>query len=146
MEKKFEKEKIAKGTLTKWRTTEKKITSFLKESYGKNDMPLIDLRYWFAEDFVDYLMLNKGIGTNCAMKYLKNTKHIIKVAVERDWLLKSPIAPYPCCYVHPERDILDESEILTLYRKEISIQRLREVRDAYLFMALLVTPIKMRLH
>lgn len=97
-------------------------------------MPLDELKYSFAEDFIDYLMLDKGIETNTAMKYLKNVKHVVKTAVERDWLLKSPIASYPCSYVHPERDILDQSEILAMYTKDIAIQRLREVRDAYLFM------------
>jgi len=134
MEKKVERQKCAKGTLTKWKTTENKVTAFISDVYKQKDLPLDQLKYSFAEDFVDYLMLDKGIETNTAMKYLKNIKHVVKTAVERDWLTKSPIASYPCSYVHPDRDILDQSEILAMYNKDITIQRLREVRDAYLFM------------
>lgn len=134
MEKKVSKSKRSKGTLTKWKTTKSKVSTFLKEVYLMDDIPLKEIKYSFAEDFVDFLMLDQGIESNTAMKYLKNTKHVVKTAVERDWLLKSTIASYPCCYVHPERDILDESEILALYHKNISVDRIREVRDAYLFM------------
>jgi site-specific recombinase XerD len=134
MKKKFDKGKIAKGTLTKWTTTQTKISSFLKDSYKMDDIPLEKLRYAFAEDFTDYLMLEKDIGSNTAMKYLKNTKHIITVAVNREWIGRNPIAPFPCTYVHPQRDILSSTEILTMYQKKLHTPRLREVRDCYLFM------------
>jgi site-specific recombinase XerD len=112
----------------------KEAESFLCIYCLSGDIPLKELKYSFAEDFIDYLVLEQGIESNTAMKYLKNTKHIVKVAVERDWLLKSPIAPYQCCYVHPERDILNEAELLAMYQKKITIARLEEVRDAYVFM------------
>lgn len=131
---KVEKKKCQPATLTKWKTTETKLTEFLSEVYQQSDIALEDIKYAFAEDFVDYLMLQKDIQSNTAMKYLKNTKHILKASVDRDWLVKSPIASYQCCYIHPERDILNKGEILALYNKKIEIDRIREVRDAFLFM------------
>jgi site-specific recombinase XerD len=132
--KKVLKNHMAPGTLTKWKTTKTKLVSFLEENMGKSDLPLNELNYAFAEDFVDFLMLEKDIQSNSAMKYLKNAKHIITVAVNRDWIDKNPIASFPCSYVHPERDILDSSEISTMYNKELHTARLKEVRDCYLFM------------
>lgn len=68
------------------------------------------------------------------MKYLKNVKQTLKAATERNWLLKNPLAGYKCSYFNPERDILDELEIMQLYNKKLPVARHAEVRDAYLFM------------
>jgi site-specific recombinase XerD len=134
MEKKVEKEKLAKGTLSRWRTTRAKIVDFLNFEYHVKDIKLDQIAYAFAEDFLDFLTLEQGLEDNTAMKYLKNSKQVLKAAVERDWLHKSPIAGYKCSYFNPDRDILDEQEIMLLYNKHLPIQRLAEIRDCYLFM------------
>ncbi len=132
--KKVEKGMRAKGTLSRWKTTKSKVKNFLAFEYKQKDIPLDQIVYAFAEDFADYLMLEEGLENNTAMKYLKNVKQTLKVAVERNWLLKNPIAGYKCGYFNPERDILNEEEIMQLYMKHLPIQRLAEVRDAYIFM------------
>ncbi|HEK20257.1 MAG: hypothetical protein C0154_04890 [Mucilaginibacter sp.] len=60
----------------------------------------------------DYLTLEIGIESNTAMKYIKNTKHVIKTAVERGWLLTNPISGFKCSYIDPDRDILDELQLM----------------------------------
>ncbi len=134
MEKKVEKEKLAKGTLSRWRTTKVKIQDFLNFEYKVKDIKLDQIVYAFAEDFLDFLTLEQGLEDNTAMKYLKNSKQVLKTAVERNWLNKSPIAGYKCSYFNPDRDVLDEQEIMLLYNKHLPIQRLAEIRDCYLFM------------
>ncbi|WP_118953365.1 site-specific integrase [Taibaiella helva] len=134
MEKKVEKEKLAKGTLSRWRTTRSKISDFLKFEYRLNDIALDQIVYAFAEDFLDFMTLEQGLEDNTAMKYIKNSKQVLKTAVERNWLLKSPISGYKCSYFNPERDILDEQEIMLLYKKYLPVERLAEIRDCYLFM------------
>ncbi|GAA0548349.1 site-specific integrase [Chitinophaga japonensis] len=134
LEKKVEKGKRAKGTLSRWKTTKAKVADFLGSEYKRKDILLDQIVYAFAEDFADYLTLEQGLENNTAMKYLKNVKQTLKAATERDWLDKSPLAGYKCSYFNPERDILDEMEIMQLYHKKLPIARLVEVRDAYLFM------------
>jgi len=143
MEKKVEKNLRSKGTLTKWRTSKDKVIQFLKFPYKEKeileeeqvlDMPLKKMTYSFAEDFFDFLTLEQDIGNNTAMKYVKNAKHVLTNAVSRDWIAKSPIAAFECSYVHPERDILNDEEILAMYYKQMPSKRLEEMRDAYLFM------------
>lgn len=134
LEKKVDKGMRAKGTLSRWKTTKSKVENFLAFEYKQKDIPLDQIVYAFAEDFADYLMLEEGLENNTAMKYLKNVKQTLKAAVERNWLLKNPIAGYKCGYFNPERDILNEEEIMQLYMKHLPIQRLAEVRDAYIFM------------
>jgi len=134
MEKKVSNGHRAAGTLSKWRTTKDKLTEFIQHDYKVKDMPLDKIVYSFAEDFVDFLMLEQGVESNTAMKYLKNTKHVFKTAVERDWLLKNPLTAYKCTYINPDRDILNEAEITALYQKKLATPKLQEVKDTYLFM------------
>ncbi|PSL42796.1 site-specific recombinase XerD [Chitinophaga niastensis] len=133
---KVEKEKRSPDTLKKWVTTKDKITIFLKSVFKMPDIPLERIEYAFAEDFFDYMTLTEGIQDNTAMKYLKNTKQLLKLAVQRKWLTHNPLADFVCTYINPERDILSMDELSTLYQKEFTIPRLQETKDAYLFMAL----------
>lgn len=107
-----------------------------KAAFKLPDMPLEKIEYSFAEDFFDFLTLTQGVQDNTAMKYLKNTKQILKLATQRKWLPVNPLQDYVCSYVNPERDILSIDELSALYYKEIKIPRLAEARDAYVFMAL----------
>lgn len=77
------------------------------------------------------------------MKYLKNVKQTLKAATERNWLLKNPLAGYKCSYFNPERDILDEIEIMQLYNKKLPIARLAEVRTLICSCVLPAMPTKM---
>jgi site-specific recombinase XerD len=133
-EKKVEKQHRALASLKKLRTIRTKTVSFIKYQYKAKDIRLDKIKFAFAEDFVDYLMLEEDINANTARKYLKHVKHAIKVGVERNWITTNPIQTYKCSYVDPERDILTEQEIVTLYQKHFETQRLEQIRDIYLFM------------
>lgn len=133
---KVEKEKRSEGTLKKWYTTKEKVVTFLKTVFKLPDIPTERIEYAFAEDFFDHMTLTEGIQDNTAMKYLKNVKQVLKLAVQRKWLSTNPLEDYVCTYVNPERDILSIEELSILYHKEFKIPRLQETKDAYLFMAL----------
>ncbi|WP_162796013.1 site-specific integrase [Pedobacter nanyangensis] len=134
MGKKVEKGLRARPTLVKLKGTRDKVCSFLKKEYNVADMALEKITYSFAEDFTDFLMLEQGLENNSAMKHIKNTKHVIKTALERDWVRKNAITGYKCSYIDPDRDILNDDELVLLYSKKMPIKRLEEIRDAYLFM------------
>ncbi|MDN5283934.1 MAG: Phage integrase family protein [Mucilaginibacter sp.] len=132
-EKKVEKQHRSMASLKKWRTIRAKTISFIRHQYKAKDIRLDKIRFALAEDFVDYLMLDEDINANTAKKYLKHVKHAIKTGVERNWIPTNPIQSFKCGYVDPERDILDEREIMTLYQKRFEIKRLEEIKDVYLF-------------
>ncbi|SEP24351.1 Phage integrase family protein [Mucilaginibacter sp. OK283] len=88
----------------------------------------------FAEDFVDCLTLKEHIGNNTTMCYLKKVRSVLKTAVEREWLNRNTLSSYQCSYIEPEKDILDEKESFTLYEKKMAVERLEDVKNAYLFM------------
>ncbi|MBS1526293.1 MAG: site-specific integrase [Bacteroidetes bacterium] len=131
---KVEKKKRAKATLTKWNTTRDKAASFLQHAFRSTDIPLNKITLSFAEDFVDFLMLQQGIESNTANKYLKTIRGVITNVVARGWVANNPLCAYQCSYIEPERDILDENEILILHNKQMPVERLEHVKNAYLFM------------
>jgi site-specific recombinase XerD len=134
IEEKVKKGRRSPATLTKWNTTKDKAVSFLKHAYKSEDLPLDKLTVSFAEDFVDYLMLEQNIETNTANKYLKTIRGVVGNAVDRGWAKNNPLKTYQCSYIQPERDILDQSELLTLIHKRMPVKRLEDVKSAYLFM------------
>lgn len=133
-EKKVEKKLRAKASLSKWKTCRVKIKKFLKFEFKVEDIDLSRITYSYAEDFVDFMVIEQDLNTNSAFKYFKQFKQLLKYAVERGWLLHNPVQGFRSTYVHPERDILHDEELMHMYNKNFSIQRLEEVKDAYLFM------------
>ena len=68
---KVAKEFRAPASLTKWKTTKEKLEAFLKFQFKTNDIPLDKITYTFAEDFIDYLMLEDDIGgQTCRVDHL----------------------------------------------------------------------------
>nr|WP_188316221.1 site-specific integrase [Chitinophaga agrisoli] len=126
----------APATLTKWKTTKTKLEEFLKATFNTSDYPLHQIDYAFAEDLHHYLTAIQRLGNNTAMKYIKHTKQLIKLAVRRKWMDENPLADFECPYIDPDRHILDMSELSILYHKKMAVPRLQEAKDAYLFMTL----------
>jgi site-specific recombinase XerD len=132
--KKVEKEVLEQVSADKWRRTREKLIPFLKHEYKLTDIALDKITYSFAEDLADYLMLVRDLGNNTAMNYVKNIKQALKQAVQRNWILRNPIEAFTCGYINPERDILDDEEIMHMYKKKMPVARLEEVKNTYLFM------------
>lgn len=134
-EKQVKSEKRSAETLKKWRTTKTKITEFLQFNFKKDDIDLSEIRYSFADDFYDYLTVHcsPSLQEATAKKYLKNTKHILKVCTDRDWLHKNPIQHFVCGGDDTDIPPLQLATVEALYKKEIEIKRLEEVRDVFIF-------------
>lgn len=87
---KVDKDKRKGSTMKKWITTKDKLSAFLNSVFRMKDIPLGKIELAFAEDFFDYLTLTDGLQDNTAMKYLKNTKQLLKLAEQRKWVQCNP--------------------------------------------------------
>lgn len=88
---KVDKAKRKGSTYKKWITTKDKIITYLSHVFKLKDIPLDRIDFAFVEDFFDYLTLTEGLQDNSAMKCLKNTKQLLKLAVQRKWLQSNPL-------------------------------------------------------
>lgn len=128
----LEKE-YAPATLKRYETTLNHVTNFLEYKCNKSDIELIELQYPFITDFEHYLKTVKECNHNSAVKYIKNFRKIINIAVKNDWLIKDPFAKYVSKFNEVNRGFLTESELDIITRKSIPNQRLDLVRDVFVF-------------
>jgi site-specific recombinase XerD len=126
------KKKGSKGTLGRYERLKEKVQAFLKKKYKLSDIALEDIEMALAVNFFHYLTM-ENIGDNTAMKYVKTLKQIIDRAIDEGWIKHNSITGFKCTYVDPDRETLEQHEILEMYNKPIQIKRLEEVRDVYVF-------------
>ncbi|WP_353122618.1 site-specific integrase [Dysgonomonas capnocytophagoides] len=121
----------ADATLTRYQTTKRHIEAFLKKKYRRNDILITDLNYEFISEFENYFKRTRKCNHNTSMKYLKNLKAIVNLALKNDWLDKDPFRQFTCKIQPVERDFLTEEEVLKIKNKKIIVERLGIVRDAF---------------
>ena len=125
--------KKAKNTLKSIYTTIEKLKKFVSFQYKVSDVQLKDIKLSFVSNFEHFLTAKQGLTKNSAMKYIRILKRMTKFAVDQDWIKSNRISQFRCTYNEPERDRLTMDEIIILYRKEFSTERLSQVRDVFVF-------------
>jgi site-specific recombinase XerD len=123
----------AKGTYKRYVVTIGKVKAFLLHQYKKEDIDISELNHAFITNFEFYLKTKDEIQNNTAMKYIKNLKKVVRIAIENEWLDRDPFIRFKCTYKDPNRKYLTESELKTLESKSFEIQRLDQVRDMFVF-------------
>lgn len=126
------KNKGSKGTLARYERLKDKAKDFLKKKLKLGDIALEDIEMAFAVNFFHYLTM-ENVGDNTAMKYVKTLKQIIDRAIDEGWIKHNTISGFKCTYKDPDRETLEMHELVGMYEKEISVERLAEVRDVYVF-------------
>jgi len=107
--------------------------NYLK-TYMKNvDKPIEDINASFINGFYNFLRLDIKQNNNTAVGYMKKVKVIFKNAVNDNLISKSPFdgIKYSLDKVTPT--FLTESEINKIWKKKISIKRIEQVRDIFIF-------------
>ncbi|TKC01564.1 site-specific integrase [Pedobacter cryotolerans] len=130
-----EKKLRSKETLKQWKATKKKIVEFLKFEFKANDIELAAIEYSFAQKFYKFLAVKRvpTLKDPAAMKQIKNLKQILNIAEANLWIAKNPIQKFKCGSEDPEINPLEIFEVERLWRKNISVERIAKVRDAFIF-------------
>ncbi|SHN45397.1 site-specific integrase [Chitinophaga sp. CF418] len=153
------KKGCSRYTLTQWKTTRNKMIEYLmylktgniiitdpkiqktaeeKEDYIKEgkayDIPVTSITPAFSEDFLCYLMetRHEPIGIGAASKQVKNTKHVLKMAVKKKWLTVNPLEDFISAYEAIDVIPLEYWQVDILYEKKGLIERIERVRDGYI--------------
>ncbi len=125
----------SKETLKQWKSTRNKIMEFINNELKTSDLELSAIEYSFAQKFFNYLILKRTplLKEAAAMKQIKNTKQILNIAETNNWISKNPIQRFKCSSEEPEIIPLEIFEVEKLWRKQLTIERLAKVRDAFVF-------------
>jgi site-specific recombinase XerD len=123
----------ALGTFRRYETSKKLIQQFLKEKLFLTDIDLNEIGYSFAVDYSIFLRTVRNCGNNTTIKYINNLKAVINAAVENEWLAFNPISRFTSKLDRVEKIPLTESELNVIENKELTIDRLIEIRDVFVF-------------
>ncbi len=75
----------------------------------------------------------KVLGEAAAKKQVKNLKEILTFAETSAWITKNPIIKFKCGGDETDIPPLEYYEVERIWNKGVTIQRLAEVRDAFIF-------------
>ena len=125
----------SQGTLRHWRSTRKKVSEYILHAYDRKDLDLNEIRYSFAESFYNYLTLEViyPLAESTAKKHIKKTKQILGGCVNDELIISNPISSFVCGADETDIAPLELYEVDAIYRKENLVERLEEVRDAFIF-------------
>jgi len=112
------------------------LLNYLK-SYMKNiDRPIVDLNTSFVNGFYAYLRHDIRQQHNTAIGYMKKLRMIFNIALNDNLITKSPFAGIKYSLEPVTPTFLTEEEITKIWKKEIDIKRLDQVRDIFIFCCL----------
>jgi site-specific recombinase XerD len=123
----------AEGTLERYITSKEHTRKFIQWKYGIDDIDIRKLNYAFVADYEFWLKTQRKCSHNTAMKYISNFKKITNLCIRRGWLTKDPFLGFKMTKREIERGFLTENEIQIIAEKKFPAERLRNVRDIFLF-------------
>ncbi len=109
------------------------IKQFIEEEYHLEDYKLRDIDYRFITKLEFFLKTVRLCNHNSALKYINNFKKIIRIALANQWMDRDPFNNYKVQFQAVEREFLTAEEVETLYKKELHFDRLKLVRDMFIF-------------
>jgi site-specific recombinase XerD len=121
------------NTLKGYNTSEKHLTAFLRKEYGKTDIEISQLDYAFITGFEFYLKAECKCSGVSAAKYIKHLKKIVNHCIANSWLTINPFINYKSTAKAKERTYLTQPELDSIANKKLSIERLQQVRDIFVF-------------
>ena len=124
---------MAPGTVVRYETSFRHTEAFLQFQFGKKDIPVSEVNHQFLVDYEFYLRTECNCCHNSAVKYLKNFGKIIRIALASEYIAKDPFLTMRFKFEETNPTFLEEDEIQRLIDKPISVKRLAQVRDAFVF-------------
>lgn len=123
----------AQGTLGKFETTYNHIASFIKLKYNEEDITFSRLDYEFVSELWHWFRSVQNCGNNTTCKHFSTLKKITIHAQKMGWITKDPFATFSTKKNNVNIEVLDESEMQILERRQFTIQRLELVKDLFIF-------------
>ena len=126
------KDFVAK-TVQRYETTVRYLEEFMTKKYNISDIYLNEVTPSFVQEFEVFLKVEKGCAQNAATIRLKNIKKMFRIALENDWVKKNPFTSIKFKHEATHPEFLTIEEIQRIASKEITIKRVEQVRDVFLF-------------
>ena len=126
-------QEFEKSTLQRYKTCLMHAKDFMQWQYNVTDIPVTKINFAFLNDFEYYLRSVRKCGNNSAIKYIKNLGKIVRICIGNGWLTVDPYLNYKPKQKAVHREVLTKEELQRLYKKKLGVERLRVVRDIFVF-------------
>ncbi|GAL81014.1 phage integrase family protein [Algibacter lectus] len=124
---------ISVSTAKRYWTCYDHVKQFIEDEYSLEDYKLKDIDYRFITKFEFFLKTTRKCNHNSSLKYINNLKKIIRIALANQWMDRDPFYNYKVQFEAVQREYLTAEEIEILYTKELHFDRLKVVRDMFVF-------------
>jgi site-specific recombinase XerD len=124
---------VSKPTYAWYCTARKHIAHFLLYKYNLTDIAVKEIKRQFIIDFETFLIVHHHYSQNSVVTILKKFRHIIELALNREWIYKNPFSEYKLRWQKTDRGYLTQSEIESLIHCECEDSRLEQTRDVFIF-------------
>lgn len=109
------------------------VLNYLKIYMKGIDRPLEDINASFINGFYSFLRHDIKHNNNTAVGYMKKVKMIFKIALNDNLIVKCPFAGIKYSIEKTTPVFLTEEEVTRIWKKDIDIKRIEQVRDVYIF-------------
>ncbi|MFN8208754.1 MAG: site-specific integrase [Bacteroidales bacterium] len=124
---------VSPGTIERYHTAYKHLSNYIRWQYKKEEVLLRDVNYSFIKNFEFYLKSERNCCHNTTVKYIKNVKKIIRIAMANNWIKQDPFRDIKYRCEEVDTVYLDENDLQLLINKQIDIPRIDQIRDIFLF-------------
>jgi len=124
---------LHKSTYGKYCVTRQCIADFLMYKYNLTDIPVKEVNKEFIGDFETYLLTQYDYSKNYTVSLMKKFRHIIELALSREWIYRNPFNDYKLQWQKVDRGYLTQTEIETLIEYQFEDERLERARDVFIF-------------
>lgn len=124
---------VRRTTYLRYELVKKRLSEFMEKTYKVKDMPYREITTVFIQNFYQFLRSKYKSGNNNAMKTVQHLRAIFFYIRNSGEYFPDPFANFKISFEKKERSFLTKAELITLYNKKLSSERLERVRDIFLF-------------
>lgn len=122
-------------TYGRYELTKARLKEFLKSEYKLSDIPVMELTPIFIEKFFLFLQNNHNCSNNTALKFVQRFRTVFNYIKSTGADIKiDPFVSFRFKTKKVVREVLTQEEIDAIYTKDFLTERLRQVRDIFIFM------------
>lgn len=121
------------GSYRRFLRTSKHLKSYIEDVYIENDIPLLKLDQSFIIGFENFLLQNNVGNRNTVTKYLTNLQKIVRIAHSKRLIEINPFNFWKATWKKVNREFLTKEEIDAIYNQNITLKRLKTIKDVFIF-------------
>ncbi len=124
---------IGKITYRRYFLYKKRLKEFIKEKFDQDDIVLSKIKFSFALEYEYFLKVNANLHQNTLIKFIQYLNRVMDYGVTYEYIDKNVLSGYKVHTKESNKECLTNEELTKLKEKHISIKRLEEVRDCFIF-------------